>query len=1067
MSVVNKQSTLPQRALHVTVLMIALLWFPLTVLAGTSTLNDYNPYDVNIPDNGSSVDSDLSLSGAPSGAPITKVKVYYEIKHPRPSDLDVWLTCYDGGWQGDYFLHTQGSSASVDRITVDNIDKWNGKNPNVTWYLVARDRVSGSTGYIDFFELWVTYSVNDPPNEPDSEDPVDGKNGVSRTTDLDWSCSDPDGDTPYYICWLSKGNSTFSDSERIKIDATGSNADPGTLDYGAHYYWKVKADDHNGGVTWGPVWDFYTESEPVIDATITIQPIASVIQGETLSVNCDVQNDGNVIHSFGVGAEIKDGSIVTADLGERTASSVSPGSTKTVNFTYGIPEAWAAKDYTLHAVVWSGTSGSSDWLDDDNRTFTVIARDIDASITVGPIDSVQAWGSVTIPYDVTNDGNVNHAFGVGAEIWKDGVKQNDVGSQTTASVSPDNTTLGSFSHDIPSTWSGTYMARCAVWSGTPGSSTWLDSYERSFTVNPAPLSLNGRIAYHTYSKYMAVPGGGDTTDGQIFVYDCNADALRNVTASLPLVNAMNPHFSADGARLVFMAVPEGKAGDTEYDSTEGYWHRKRTNLDIYVLDLSDGSLVNLTPNSGVIDEDPKFSPNSSLVVWKREGQIWRMNADGTSPTQLTSTPDEKSGPNYSPDASKIVYWSDGGSSADIWWMSANGLGSAEIVGNASIQDYYPIYRDSGNILYSRWESTSDHHDKIYNYNIGSGSSSCLQVNVAGVEDADAAPVNSTYLVMSSTRNGGEGSYDIYVGRYDNAVAYSLTAANSVHKDLGPYYSQYTYARTVMLIPPSTGPDLHAGESILLTAQLWSDAAVWAGASLGVTFDGPTTVQYTGLKDDGTQGDVTPGDGIYSKTVTLPSTAGSYMVSASSQSVEPGVTRQVSSSSVTVNIEPANSTPTDISLSDANVQENQPSGTTIGTLSTTDPDIGNTFTYTLDSGAGSTNNGSFTIDVDQLKTAASFDYESKSSHSIRVRTTDQGGLWHEKIFIILVNDVDEILKGDLNADDSVDLADAILALRVSVGISGGDVYPDRDVNGDGRIGLEEVIYVLQKISGLRN
>jgi len=53
---------------------------------------------------------------------------------------------------------------------------------------------------------------------------------------------------------------------------------------------------------------------------------------------------------------------------------------------------------------------------------------------------------------------------------------------------------------------------------------------------------------------------------------------------------------------------------------------------------------------------------------------------------------------------------------------------------------------------------------------------------------------------------------------------------------------------------------------------------------------------------------------------------------------------------------------------------------------------------------------------------------------------------------------------LNA--SVDLADAILALKVSVGISVGDVYPDRDVNGDGRIGIEEVIYILQKISGLR-
>ena len=132
----------------------------LTILITTSisiagVLNDYNPYDVQILDNGNSYNTDLSLSGAPSDAKITKVEIYYEIKHPRPSDLDVWLTCYDNGWQGDYFLHTLGSSAGVDRINVDNIHTWDGKFPNVTWYLVARDRVTGYTGYIDFFELFI------------------------------------------------------------------------------------------------------------------------------------------------------------------------------------------------------------------------------------------------------------------------------------------------------------------------------------------------------------------------------------------------------------------------------------------------------------------------------------------------------------------------------------------------------------------------------------------------------------------------------------------------------------------------------------------------------------------------------------------------------------------------------------------------------------------------------------------------------------------------------------------------------------------------------------------------
>jgi len=100
----------------------------------------------------------------------------------------------------------------------------------------------------------------------------------------------------------------------------------------------------------------------------------------------------------------------------------------------------------------------------------------------------------------------------------------------------------------------------------------------------------------------------------------------------------------------------------------------------------------------------------------------------------------------------------------------------------------------------------------------------------------------------------------------------------------------------------------------------------------------------------------------------------------------------------------NQAPVDISLSNSSVAEDQPIGTTVGTFSTNDPDPGNTFSYTLVSGTGGTDNGSFTITGTSLKTAASFNYEAKTSYSVRVRTTDQGGLWFEKSFTFQVTDV---------------------------------------------------------------
>jgi hypothetical protein len=108
----------------------------------------------------------------------------------------------------------------------------------------------------------------------------------------------------------------------------------------------------------------------------------------------------------------------------------------------------------------------------------------------------------------------------------------------------------------------------------------------------------------------------------------------------------------------------------------------------------------------------------------------------------------------------------------------------------------------------------------------------------------------------------------------------------------------------------------------------------------------------------------------------------------------------------ITITDVNETPTDIALSGASVAENQPSGTFVGTLSATDPDASQTFTYALVAGTGSTDNASFTVSGNQLKTAAGFDFETKNSFSVRVRVTDQGGLTFEEVFTIGVTNVNE-------------------------------------------------------------
>lgn len=133
------------------------------------------------------------------------------------------------------------------------------------------------------------------------------------------------------------------------------------------------------------------------------------------------------------------------------------------------------------------------------------------------------------------------------------------------------------------------------------------------------------------------------------------------------------------------------------------------------------------------------------------------------------------------------------------------------------------------------------------------------------------------------------------------------------------------------------------------------------------------------------------------------TAGTYTLTATSGNLTP-----VTSAPFTVAAAaPVNHAPTNLTLSAASVNENEPVGTLVGVLSTTDQDSGNTFTYSLVSGAGSTDNASFSISGNQLRTAEEFDFETKASCSIRIRATDQGGLYFEKQFTITVTDVDEI------------------------------------------------------------
>jgi hypothetical protein len=108
----------------------------------------------------------------------------------------------------------------------------------------------------------------------------------------------------------------------------------------------------------------------------------------------------------------------------------------------------------------------------------------------------------------------------------------------------------------------------------------------------------------------------------------------------------------------------------------------------------------------------------------------------------------------------------------------------------------------------------------------------------------------------------------------------------------------------------------------------------------------------------------------------------------------------------IDVTDVNEAPSDLTLSNTFLPENEPAGTLVGTLAYADPDIGGGITFALVNGTGSDDNARFALSGDRLLTTAPFDFETQSTFSILVRATDDTGLSIERNFTITLRNVNE-------------------------------------------------------------
>jgi len=140
----------------------------------------------------------------------------------------------------------------------------------------------------------------------------------------------------------------------------------------------------------------------------------------------------------------------------------------------------------------------------------------------------------------------------------------------------------------------------------------------------------------------------------------------------------------------------------------------------------------------------------------------------------------------------------------------------------------------------------------------------------------------------------------------------------------------------------------------------------------------------------------------------------------------------------------------ITLSNAVVPENLPAGTVVGSLGTADLEVAAPV-YTLVSGTGASDNGKFQIIGNELRTRSRFNFEGKSSFSIRVQMRDGGGRALTQVLVIGVTNVNEgptgvtLSRSTIAENNAIGVAVGTLA---AVDPDGGDSFNYTLVPGSG-------------------
>ena len=188
------------------------------------------------------------------------------------------------------------------------------------------------------------------------------------------------------------------------------------------------------------------------------------------------------------------------------------------------------------------------------------------------------------------------------------------------------------------------------------------------TPSPNPTPGPGRIVFwRMFSRYVGA-------ERELYIMNPDGSGLTLLTGGV-VADRGFPSVSSDGTQLAFTASHEG-------------------NDDIYILNIDDGQLINLS-NNPARDWEPTWSPDGTQLAFAsdRDGdwEIYVINVDGSGQTKLTDNLISDRNPDWSPHDAKIAFYratpesSPADLDGDLFVINSDGTGIQQLTDSSDVQ----------------------------------------------------------------------------------------------------------------------------------------------------------------------------------------------------------------------------------------------------------------------------------------------------------------------------------------------------------------------------------------------